>query len=494
MPVATRFVQGSLWAIAMRWSIRGAGLLSTLVLARLLTPEDFGIVAMGTLVGGLLASMSEMGIWQLLLRMRNADRAAYDTAWTIMLIQGVVLALAVFFAAYPAADYFKEPRLVAVMQVSALGSIVGALSNIGTVMFRRDLDFRKDFVFEFIGKLLHVLPVLVLALIWRSYWALVIGTLVGHALDTLFSYRIHPFRPRLSLQGWRQFASYSVWITPAYIANFLNQKADVFIVGYLGTTAQMGAYNVASELSRMATAEIVQPLARAVYPNYAKLKDHLDELKKAFLIVLRTVGVIAFFAGFWIGAVADDIVHVVLGDQWGFAVSLMPWMGLFGAFAVMQTTVAGHILVVRHKERSMFVITWARLAVFAGSLALTIKLGGGVVDLAMVAAMSTAAVMVACLFYLPRVLDVSAPGMLLEVGRVFIIGLVMFAVVRALHWSHAPFRLVSLLMDSLVGAAVYLTLIGLTWRLAGQPDGPERRVVDLVRRRLRAFGAKGAAR
>lgn len=142
----------------------------------------------------------------------------------------------------------------------------------------------------------------------------------------------------------------------------------------------------------------------------------------------------------------------------------------------------------------MFVITWARLAVFAGSLALTIKLGGGVVDLAMVAAMSTAAVMVASLFYLPRVLDVSALGMLLEVGRVFSIGLVMFVVVRALHWSHAPFRLLSLLLDSLVAAAVYLTLIGLTWRLAGRPDGPERRVVDLVRRRLRASGAKGVAR
>lgn len=494
MPVATRFVQGSLWAIAMRWSIRGAGLLSTLVLARLLTPEDFGIVAMGTLVGGLLASMSEMGIWQLLLRMRNADRSAYDTAWTIMLIQGVVLALAIFFAAYPAADYFKEPRLAAVMQVSALGSIIGALSNIGTVMFRRDLDFRNDFIFEFVGKVLHVVPVVVLALVWRSYWALIIGRLVGHVLDVLFSYRMHPFRPRLSLQGWRQFASYSVWITPAYIANFLNQKADVFIVGYVGSTAQMGAYNVASELSRMATAEIVQPLARAVYPNYAKLKEHVDELTKAFLIVLRTVGVIAFSAGFWIGAVADDIVHVVLGDQWGFAVPLMPWMGLFGAFAVVLTTVSGHILVVRHKERSMFVITWARLAVFSGSLVVTMQLGGDVVDLAMVAALSTAAVMIACLFYLPRVLDVSALGMLLEIGRVFAIGLVMFIVIRALHWSHAPFRLLSLLLDSAVGAAVYVTLVGLTWHLAGRPDGPERRIVDLMRRRLQASGAKGGAR
>ena len=139
----------------------------------------------------------------------------------------------------------------------------------------------------------------------------------------------------------------------------------------------------------------------------------------------------------------------------------------------------------------MFVITWARLAVFSASLALTIKLGGGVVDLALAAAISTAAVMFASLFYLPRVLDVSALGMLLEVGRVMAIGLVMFVVIRTLHWSHAPFRLLSLVLDSLVGAAVYLSLVMLTWRLTGRPDGPEQRAIDLVRRRLRAARAKG---
>ncbi len=455
----------------MRWAIRGVGLLSTLVLARLLTPADFGIVAMGTLVGGLLSKMTEMGTWQLLLRMRNADRSAYSTAWTIMLIQGTVLALLVFLAAYPAAVFFKEPRLTAVMQVSALGSIIMSLSNIGTVMYRRDLDFRKDFIFEVVGKVLHVLPVFVLALIWRSYWALIIGRLIGHVLDVLFSYRMHPFRPRLSLQGWRQFASYSVWILPVNIA-----------------------YNVASELSRMATVEIASPLARAVFPNYAKLKEHVEELTRAFLIVLRTVGVIGFFAGFWMAAVANDLVHVVLGDQWGFAVPLMPWMGLRGAFAMVLTVVSGHILIIRHKERSMFVITWARLAVFSISIALTMYFGGDVADLAIAAAASTAAVMVACLFYLPRVLDVNALRLLLEVGRVFTIGLVMFTVIRALHWSDAPSRLLSLFMDSVVGVVVYVSLIGLTWHLAGRPDGPERRIMNLARRHLRLFGAKGGVK
>lgn len=142
----------------------------------------------------------------------------------------------------------------------------------------------------------------------------------------------------------------------------------------------------------------------------------------------------------------------------------------------------------------MFVITWARLAVFSTSLALTMHFGGGVAELAKVAAASTAVVMVACLLYLPRVLEVVALRLFLEVGRVFTIGLVMFVVIRALHWSDAPLRLLSLVLDSLAGIVVYVTLIGLTWHLAGRPDGPERRIMDLVRRRLQLSGAKGGVK
>ncbi len=181
---------------------------------------------------------------------------------------------------------------------------MNGLGNIGIVMFRRDLDFRRDFIFGLLGKLVHVVPTVALALAYRSYWALVAGGILGAAFEIMLSYRMHPFRPRLSLQNWRQFTNYALWITPSNIANFLNKKVDVFIVGFLASTAQLGAYNVAAELSRMATEEIVTPLARATFPNYAKLKDNLEELSVAFRNVFRTVCMISFAFGFGIAAVA----------------------------------------------------------------------------------------------------------------------------------------------------------------------------------------------
>lgn len=486
--MTTRFVEGAIWMIGMRWAIRSAGLVSTLILARTLTPADFGIVAMSSLVSGLLGIFLEMGTWQVLLRMRDAGREAYDTAWTITLIQSILVAAIIFVAAYPAAIYFKEPRLVAVMQFLAAGGVIAGFSNIGVLMFRRDLDFKSDFLFGFYSKVLTVIPTIILALIYRNYWALVAGVLIGHALEVAVSYLMHPFRPRFRISEWRQFLSFAVWITPANVANFLNQKTDVFIVGYIGNTAQLGAYNVASELSRMATAEIVIPMARAIYPNYAKLKDNLKELTESFLIVLRTVSIVSFSFGFGIAAVSEDIVYVILGDQWGFAVPLVSWLGVFGTFAAIQSTVSGHILIVLNRERTVFVITWARLLVFAASV-LTAAMLGNVVDIAMATALSTAAFTVGCLFYLPKALPVPVTRLLLEIFRVFLTALVMFAAVRTLHSQTIPSHLTTLAIDVVTGASVFTVILGLSWIAAGRPDGPEKRVIKLISDRLgRRFG------
>lgn len=482
MPHTTRFVEGSLWAIGMRWAIRSAGLISTVILARVLTPADFGIVAMSSLVIGLLWVCSETGAAQLLLRTRETDRAGYDTAWTILLIQAAVLATAVFLLSYPAALYFKEPRLTAVMQVAAAGSVLGGLTNIGVVMFRRDLDFRSDFLYGFFGKVLTVIPTIVLALMYRSYWALVAGQLIGQALEVAVSYLMHPFRPRPSLAGWRRFVRYSLWITPAHIATFLNQKADVFVVGYLASTAQMGAYNVASELSRMATSEIVTPMSRAIFPNYARLKDNIEELTRAFLIVLRTVGIISFAFGFGIAAVAEDLVFLVLGNQWGFAVPLVEWLGIFGAFAALLSALTGHILIVLRREQLMFFFNWTRLALYAASVLVAAKFGG-VIEIATATALSTAAITVGWLLYLPRVLPVSAARMLIEMARVLSGALIAFVAVRLLHATHIGSHALTLLIDLATGGAIFVAIIGLSWLAAGRPDGPESRLIGLLSRK-----------
>lgn len=476
--------------IGMRWAVRSAGLISTVILARVLTPADFGIVAMSGLVFGLLAICSEMGTSQLLLRTGETDRAAYDTAWTISLIQSLLLAVLVSIAAYPAALYFKEPRLVAVIHVVAAGSTLNGLINIGVVMLRRDLDFKRDFMLGFYAKVVTVIPTITLALLYRSYWALVVGPIIGRALEVLISYVMHPFRPRLRLSGWQRFLTFSLWMTPSNIASYLSNRADVLIVGYIASTAQLGIYNVASELSRMATAEVVIPMSRAIYPNYAKLKNNLTELSSAFLIVVRTVCLVSFCFGFGIAAVSDDVVHILLGNQWGFAVPLVTWLGICGAFTAIFFTLAGHILVVLERERAMFFINLTKLAVFGSSLLVAAQTGD-TVSIAMAAALSMGAVTLGFAFYIPRLLPVSSGRILREILPILGIALAMFFTVRQLGPTEVDSRLANLLIDMSIGATVFMALLFVSWLTSGCPDGPESRIVRMLSALLKRRGLLG---
>ncbi len=470
--------------IGMRWVVRSAGLISTVILARILTPQDFGLVAMSSLVLGLLTTSFEMGTSQLLLRTGETRREAYDTAWTIGLIQGVVLALAVTFASYPAALYYSEPRHVGVMQVVALGSVITGFSNIGIVMYRRDLEFNKDFLIGFYAKVVTVIPTVTLALYLRSYWALVIGPIVGNLIGVAISYLMHPFRPRPCLAQWRRFVVFSMWVAPSGIALYLSKKVDVFIVGFIANTSQLGIYNVASELSRMATAEVVIPMSRALLPNYAKLKDDLQALTAAFLLVVRTTSIIGFSFGFGVASVADDLVYMILGSQWAFAGTLVSWLGISGAFVALISILSGHILVVRGRERTMFFINCIKLAVLGCVLILASK-AGDILTIAVVGTVTLGLVTVACTLYLPKVLPISAGRLLRELVSIFLFGWIMFITVKALHMEHLEWRAVRLLMDVMVGATVFVALLGMEWNLSGRPDGPERRVLGIIEVLLR---------
>jgi O-antigen/teichoic acid export membrane protein len=233
----------------------------------------------------------------------------------------------------------------------------------------------------------------------------------------------------------------------------------------------------------MATSEIVTPMSRAIFPNYAKLSDNLDELTRAFLNVVRTVAIISFAFGLGIAAVAEDAVLLLLGDQWRFAVPLVQWLGIFGAFASLLSTVTGHILIVLKREPLMLVFNWMRLGIFTAAVVAAAYVGGAV-EIAMAAAASTAAITLGWLLYQPRVVPVRAGRMLMETARILAAAAVAFAAVRFLHDPDVGPRPLRLLMDLTVGGAVFVALVGLSWLAAGRPDGPERRFIGLLSRKL----------
>jgi hypothetical protein len=162
----------------------------------------------------------------------------------------------------------------------------------------------------------------------------------------------------------------------------------------------------------------------------------------------------------------------------------MGWLSIFGMFSAILSTVTGHILLVLEQERVMFFTNWAKLAVFSSSVLLAAQ-SGDVMNVAIAAALSTAGFTVGFMFYLPRMLSVSAARILLEMCPMFLAGLVMFLFVKLMHPYEIQSHFVTLIIDASIGAAVFISLLGFSWMAAGRPDGPEKRILGLVSRYLR---------
>jgi O-antigen/teichoic acid export membrane protein len=144
--------RGSFWMIAMRWVIRGIGFVSTVVLARLLAPDDFGVVAMAMVAVAMLEVFTQSGSDLALLRAAEPTREHYDAAWTLEIIQQAVLAVVLFTTAPLVGGHFEDPRVTNVIRLLSLRALVGGFQNIGVVSFRRELRFGREFQFGIVKK------------------------------------------------------------------------------------------------------------------------------------------------------------------------------------------------------------------------------------------------------------------------------------------------------------------------------------------------------
>ena len=162
---------GIAWMTTSRATVRVLGLVSTVVLARLLVPADFGLVAMATAVAAGLELLTLFGFDHALVQRREISREHYDSAWTLNLLLGVGLAIALAAVAVPVAAFYSEPRLQAVMYVLSAKYVIDNTTNPGVVDFRRNINFRPEFVMQVGPKLAGVLVTIPLAFWLRDYRA-----------------------------------------------------------------------------------------------------------------------------------------------------------------------------------------------------------------------------------------------------------------------------------------------------------------------------------
>lgn len=474
-----RMATGAAWLVLFRLADRGIGFVSTLILARLLVPADFGLVAMGISV---LAAVELLGAFSFdlaLVRNPNAQRRHYDTAWTFAVMFAIFNAILMCALAHPAAQFFGEPRAVPLMLALAAVTAIQGFDNIGIVAFQKEMELHKEFRLGITRKLAGFVVSVAAALLLQSYWALVAGMFARSIVGLVASYTMHPYRPRLSLEAAGELLRFSRWLLLNNVLVFLNNRGTDFVIGRWAGAGALGTYSVSYELANLPTTELVFPISRAVFPGYSRLAGDLVQLRRAFLEVLSLVALITLPAGAIIGLTAEPLVLVLLGAKWLAAVPLIPVLAAFGILRSLHGP-NGSIYLALGRPQLVAVLQCVQL-VGAFGLMLWWVPQHGAVGAAWALLVGAFIAMSSNFVVVLRVLNLSfAPFVAVLWRPLSAIGVVA----AALHavdadvsasvsgaGAFAPF--VTLLLLSVLGAVLYAGSIWAMWRLAGRPAGAE---------------------
>jgi O-antigen/teichoic acid export membrane protein len=477
----TQMLRGSAWMIALRWAIRLIGLVSTVILARLLTPKDFGVVAIAMIVVGMFEMLSLTEQSAAIIRHRGPTREHYDTAWTIDVIIGLGVGTAIFLIAPLTNIYFHDERSIMVMQCLALRPIMSGFENVGMLDFRRDLRFGRVFGYNIYVKLFSFIVTITLAIVLRNYWALVAGILCGQFARTVLSYVMHPYRPRVSFAKMSEIWSFSIWIFVRSIGGYFLTQVDVIAVGGATGASSMGRYTVAKDIASSPTQEIVMPMIGVLFPVMAKYQNDPVQLRQLYLRVLGFALIIASSTGIGIWLVAPDMVPLVLGQKWVSITPLVGWLAVDASIGTLNSG-AYTILDVLGLPHIGARLQWLRVAVLAAAIFPVAYLTHDLLDLVITHLVVTAILIPPVLFVAGRRTGVTLRDYSAAFWRPFAAGGVMALAVWSMNQILAFTGPVRLGLDIVLGGIVYFGTLLALWNICGRPLSAERDVIALIER------------
>jgi lipopolysaccharide exporter len=481
--------------VAWRFFTRILGVASTLVMARILVPADFGLLAMATTFAAAIDAFSQLGLQEALIRRTEDDERLHDTAFTLQVGRAVVNGAAIAITASLASDWFGDARLTPILWVLAALSIVSGGRNIGIVAFRRDMDYRRQFLFLCAPRLIQVVVTIPVALWLQSYWALVLGIVVSKMVELVISYGIHPYRPRFSLKGWRELAAFSLWTWLASLASVVWNRCDPFVIGPVVGTAQLGLYLLASEIAMLPISELVAPATEALFSGFAlaqkqgtsPITSAMSVATALLLVVMPLIIAVSCTGGY--------IVAAALGPGWSAAqqpVEIAAWLGLFAPYSF----VCGAALVAANRVRSSCAVNCLTSLVKLGGLAVVVSITTDLAGITAAVVLIVGAESSIFIAALARAGDArigeSAGGLL----RIIISTVITVSVLVATGFAWRPVVMPAwqaLLIGAPLGCFAMVTFIAaslLVWRIAGRPEGPETQAGNLIRHVAGPLAAK----
>lgn len=364
-----RTLAGGTWLFASRLTQNVINLIQVATLARLLDPKAFGLMDVGNLSILCLSVFTFTGFESAVIQKPKLELDDVHTAWWVLFGRSIAIAMALALLAKPIANLYRSSEVVPILLAMAAMQPVLGLVSASPILFQRNMEFHKIFKLEVGSGAVGLLVGIIAAFILRNVWALILALLSNHVSYFLFSYMLHPYRPRWRFNRacFRGFSSYGRWILGSTICWYASSQGPSAFCGMVFGVTALGLYQMAARFALFPTFYLSEVIGSALMPAYSQIQEDKDRLSKAFLrsIGLSSTLIIGITTLVVLGL--PPLLTLILGVRWVESVSLVPALAVAGgAQALMRTGYPLYLATGR--PRFQFVLDLVQTAVMAALL------------------------------------------------------------------------------------------------------------------------------
>lgn len=332
MSIKKKAIKGVFWAVIQNWGSQAGSLLVFLILARLLQPKDFGLVALANVLITFMQIFLDQGFSKALIQRQKLDLEHLDTAFWTQLALGFLLTIASFIGAGLIANLFQKPQLIPLIRCLSVLFFFNTFTQVQVALLIRKFAFKTLATRALLGIFISGVVGVVMAITGLGVWSLVAQQLVYEGVGIIVLWRASDWRPRLgvSLSHFRQLFDFGIHIFGFRLVDFFNQRTDSLLIGYFLGAETLGYYAIAQRILQVMTQLLVETASQVALPTFARLQTDLNRFREAFYQATQLTSLIAFPTFLGMIMLTPELVILLFGKQWLPAIPIMQILALAG--------------------------------------------------------------------------------------------------------------------------------------------------------------------
>lgn len=359
-------ISGITWMSGVRMTSRALTFIKIAFLARLLTPSQFGVFGIASLLLAFLEILTETGINIILIQTKDTVDKYVDSAWVVSILRGVVIFLLLFISAPFVASFFNTPSSLNIIRLISFAPLIKGFINPAEVILQKDLKFNYEFWFRTSLFFIDALVAIIAAFLTHSVYSLALGLLAGSILEVVISFAFIKPLPKFKLDTHyiKEIFNKGKWITAYSIFNYIGENGDNIVVGKILGASSLGLYQMAYKVSYLPISEVSDVVNKVVFPVYSKIQEDQKRLVQAFLKTTGMVSLLTICIGAIIFTFPTQIINIVLGPQWQGAAIVLRVLSLYGIIRAVISP-ASAIFLALGKQNYVTVMIFVRCLVLA---------------------------------------------------------------------------------------------------------------------------------